>query len=222
MKNRMTATLAVALLAGAASAQSTVAQWNLQNTLGSQATQAGIGSTNVTASNLARGAGLTANAGNNSFNSRGWNDVAANDFVSLGFTVDAGKLIDLAFLYIGTRSSATGPKNLGLFYSVDGFSSALHTFDQPSEAFVNTQVDLTGLANVGGAVKFRILALDNVAAGGGTVTSAGTFRVGAFFSGGVFNRNLQFAGSNPFNVPTPGALALLGVGGLVAARRRRA
>ncbi|MDX2114320.1 MAG: hypothetical protein SFZ24_01695 [Planctomycetota bacterium] len=209
--------VAVAALASAANAQ--IASWVLLGQPGTQASVTGVGSPNVTANALTRGAGLTGNAGANSLNTAGWNDLGANDFISLGFTAAAGFQVDLGSLYIGTRSSGTGPANLGLFYSGDGFSTNLFTFSQPDSTFVNSVIDLSSLPNLSGNTEFRIRALNNVSANGGSISSAGTFRITAYFVGGQFDRDVQFTGTV---IPTPGALALAGIGGLFVARRRRA
>jgi uncharacterized protein (TIGR03382 family) len=212
----MTAILAGAV-ASVAQAQ-TVAQWDLLGAPGTQAFTPGTAAPNVTASNLARGAGLAGVSGANSLNTSGWDDLSANDFISFGFTAAPGFSVDLANLFIGTRSSATGPGQLGLFSSLDGFSTNLFTFSQPGTNFLNSVINLAALPNISGNVEFRIRALNNSSAGGGTIGSSGTFRVTAYFVGGTFDRNLQFTGTV---IPTPGALALLGLAGLVAGRRRR-
>ena len=66
--------------------------------------------------------------------------------------------------------------------------------------------------------EFRVAQIGNSSAGGGVTGSTGTFRLTAYFVGGQFDRNLQFTGNV---IPTPGSLALMGLGGLLAARRRR-
>lgn len=226
MKNVIVSAIALATLAGAAQAQ--IAQWDLLNTPGSQISQPGIGSANVTALPITRGAGLTASGASNSFSSAGWESAvagaASTEFISFGFSVAPGFAVNLSELFIGTRSSGTGPGNLGLFSSVDGFSSNLFTFNQASTpsgtGFLNSQINLASLSNLTGNVEFRIIELGNTqASGSGATASTGTFRLTAFFSGGSFDRNLQFTGTV---IPTPGALALAGVAGLVVARRRRA
>lgn len=200
-------------------AADTLSQWNLQGAPGDQAFTVGAGSTGITASNLARGAGLTGAAAANSMNASGWADLGPNDFFSFGFTADTGLSVDLESLYIGTRSSGTGPGTLGLFWSGDGFTANLFTFVQsPGGNFVNSVVDLSALPDVAGNVEFRIRSLGGAAANGGSVSGNGTFRVTGYFVGGQFDRNLQLTG---LVIPGPGALGLLGLGGLVAARRRR-
>ena len=206
----------IAALAGTANAQ--IAQWDLLGAPGNQAFTTGTGTANVTANNLTRGSGITGNAGGSSFNSAGWNDLGANDFISFGFNVAPGFAVNLDSLYIGSRSSNTGPGFLGLFSSVDGFSTNLFTFAMTGTDFRNDQVNLSALTNLTGNVEFRVRALNGTSATGGAISSTGTFRLTAFFSGGAFDRNLQFTGTV---VPTPGAAALAAIAGLVSIRRRR-
>ncbi|MBL8760450.1 MAG: PEP-CTERM sorting domain-containing protein [Phycisphaerae bacterium] len=209
---------ALAASAGVASAAVTVSQWDLNGAAGDQAFTAGSGVANVTADNLTRGAGLTANTGGNSLNSAGWTQ-QATDYVSLGMTVAGGFGVDLKEFYFGARSSNSGPGLMGLYYSGDGFASPIASFVMPSgSVFINQVVDLSALPVLTGNVEFRFAQIGNVAANGGSTSASGTWRITAYFVGGVFDRNLQFTGDV---VPTPGTIALLGLGGLMAGRRRR-
>lgn len=217
-------TLALALVAGvAASAQAaTISQWDLNGASGFQATQPGTGlAPDVTALAITRGAGLgttSPTGAANSFTSDGWTG-QATDYISFGFSVASGKAVNLSSLYIGTRSSNTGPGTLGLFYSGDGFSSSLFTFTQSGTAFNNSIINLSSLTNLTGNVEFRIRQIGTNSANGGTTASGGTFRLTAYFINTTFDRNMQFTGTV---IPTPGSVALVGLAGLVAGRRRRA
>ncbi|MCC6228623.1 MAG: hypothetical protein IT432_05285 [Phycisphaerales bacterium] len=208
----------LAASAGVASATVTISQWDLLGAPGNQTFTAGSATANVSAMNLTRGTGLAASGASNSFSASGWTQ-QTTDYFSWGFTVDSGYQVNLDSLYIGTRSSGTGPGAIGLYYSGDNFSSVLHTFDQsPGGNFVNSIIDLSALPNLSGTVEFRVAQIGSVAANGSGTLAAGTFRFSAYFVNNTFDRNLQFTGDV---VPTPGAMALLGLGGLVAGRRRR-
>lgn len=210
---------AIALVAGLATAASAevITSWVNFGQPGDQASSAvGTAAANVSGIELTRGAGLTPTAAGNSFSASGWS-TDANDYFSFGFTVADGYAVNLSSLWIGTRSSNTGPGFLGLFYSVDGFASSMHTFVQVGTAFNNAVIDLSDLTGLTGTVEFRIAALNNTSANGGSIAAAGTFRVGDHSDGANFTE-MRFEGSV---VPAPGAMALLGLGGLVAVRRRR-
>jgi MYXO-CTERM domain-containing protein len=217
--NTILAVGAVATVCGAADAAlAKIANWNMAGLTGTEATAAGTGS-GVTALNATRGAGLTGASAANSMNASGWTG-QATDYFSFGFTVGSGDSVNLSSLSIGTRASGTGPGSVGLFYSVNNYSVALATITQGSATFVNSVIDLSALQGLTGTVEFRLMAIGTNSAGGGTTTSGGTLRMTNFFSGSpsVDQGGFFFTGEV---VPAPGALALLGVAGLVGSRRRR-
>lgn len=216
---RTLAVVAVAGMAASAGAQ-TIANWNTAGLAGNEPTLAPLTSaTNVVASNVTRGSGITATTAGNSLSASGWNDLSPDDYFQFGFTVDAGFQVDLTSLVIGTRSSSTGPGSIGIFYSTDGFatSAQVATIAQPSAAFVNSSIDLSTLPNLGGTVAFRVVSLGGPSANGTTQAATGTFRITNFF-------NPADSGSFGFTgtvIPTPGTAGLMVIGGLIAARRRR-
>lgn len=217
----MMKTLTFALVAGlasAASATEVITSYALFGATGDQVFQApASAAAGVSGLDLTRGPGLGASAAGNSFSANGWSSDQSQDYFSFGFTVDAGSSVDLESLWLGSRSSNTGPGFLGLFYSGDGFTTSLFDFIQVGTAFNNSIVDLSGLTGLTGTVEFRIAALNDVSANGGTISSGGTFRIGDHFDGSNFSE-VRFEGTV---IPAPGAVALLGLGGLVATRRRR-
>jgi hypothetical protein len=226
MKN---ATLIVLSLGLATSAHAElIAGWNISAAPGGApllAPTAAAGS--VTGMNLTRGTGLTAvNAQAGNFAARGWNQ-QATDYLSFGFTVESGSSVNLSSLRIGTRSEGGAPGILALRSSVDGFGSDLFTFNQaatdggewgPGAGFIFSVIDLSALTNLTGAVEFRIYQVGNTSASGGTPLIHQHFRLTNYFLGGVDQGDMSFSGTV---IPAPGALALLGLGGLVGARRRR-
>lgn len=219
-----------ALFAASSASAAIVVDWNLTGAAGSQATNApSTVAANITGLNLTRGAGLSGNAGANSMNAAGWNG-QATDYFSLGFTVASGYTVDLDDLFVGTRSSATGPGTIGVFYSGNSFASAITTISQaPGGNFVNSAIDLSSLPDLTGTVEFRFRAIGTVAANGGTTGIAGTFRVADYFVGANETSNLALTGlvskvAAPVPEPTTTALLLVGlatVGGLVTRRRSK-
>ena len=226
MKNAMLIALSLGLATSAHG--ELIAGWNIGAAPGGApliAASAAAGS--VTGMNLTRGSGLTAvNAQAGNFAARGWNQ-QASDYLSFGFTVASGSSVNLSSLQIGTRSEGGAPGILALRSSVDGFGSDLFTFNQaatdggewgPGAGFIFSAIDLSALTNLTGTVEFRIYQVGNTAANGGVMDPNRHFRLTNYFWGGVDQGNVSFSGSV---VPAPGALALLGLGGLVGARRRR-
>lgn len=218
MKN-VIAIAAVVAASGTASADVITSYVNFGQSGDQGASPAGTVAANVSALPLTRGAGLNANPGGNSLNSSGWDSLDSSDYVTFGFEVAPGYQVDLDTLWFGSRSSNTGPGNLGVYYSVDGFASPVYTFSQSGTDFNNSIADLSALQDLQGNIEFRIYAVDGVSAGGGTISSGGTFRVGDHYDGSNFTE-FRFEGSVEA-VPAPASAALMALGGVVAGRRRR-
>lgn len=151
----------------------------------------------------------------------------ATDYLSFGFTVASGFSVNLSSLQIGTRSEGGAPGVLALRSSVDGFGSNHFVFDQAATndsewgqdaGFIFSVIDLSALTNLTGAVELRIYQAGDSAANGGVQDPATHFRLGNYFLNGVDQGDMSFSGTV---IPAPGAIALLGLGGLVGARRRR-
>ncbi len=217
-----TAVLALALALSGTAGAATIVEWSLEGAPGNQATTAGqTALTGVVAGDLARGAGLNATGAANSFSSSGWTG-QATDYYSFGFSLDAGTTVDLESLYIGTRSSGTGPGVVGLYWSGDNYLNSLTVFTQGSGTFLNSVVDLSSLPELSGNVEFRLVQFGTTSAGGGTTASGGTFRTTGYFTPAGFDRNMQITGTVSV-VPEPGTIALLLAGlatvGFVARRR---
>lgn len=177
----------------------------------------------VSADNLTAGSGLnTTNF--STFNFTGWDTtstsfadaVAANDFWAWGFDVTAAATtIDLTTMDLRVDRSGSGPDDFEIQASVNGgtpVSLLTHDYNDSGSGVNFTGVDLTAL---------------------GTLTTGDSvvFTLGAYNSesenGSLDLENLTFPGGNDgivINgtvVPEPTSLALLGLGGLVVARRRR-
>jgi len=205
------------ITAGTASAD-VITSWVNFGQPGDQAfSPVGTEAANVTGSVLTRGSGITATGAGNSISANGWDDLSADDYFTFGFTVDAGYSVDLDTLWFGSRSSGSGPGFLSVYTSLDGFTTPVYSFAQVGTSFNNNIADLSSLTGLTGSVEFRILADNGTSASGGTIGSGGTFRLGDHFDGSDFTE-FRFEGTV---VPAPASAALLGLGGLVAVRRRR-
>ncbi len=213
---------AAALSHGSATA-GTIAAWDTFGLAGDETsvsvttTAAGIDGLDLT-----RGAGLSPNAGANSFNSAGWDDLSAEDYVQLGFNVTGGSPWLVESIRMGTRSSATGPGFIDVQASIDGGAFfTLDTLVQPSASFINPIVAINEV--VSSSLVIRFVAANDTSANGGTIGSQGTWRIGDYRDpNGVFE-DIIIAGAV---VPEPasvimGGVGLVGFAGVLALRRSR-
>ena len=173
--------------------------------------------TGLTGMDLSRGPGIAEATGSN-FNSNGFDDtaldfddaIAADDYLSFGFTVDSGT-VDLTTILVELDRSSTGPATVGLFSSVDGFDDAsdlIQSFSVSTSGTILT-FDVSSLTGLTGTVEFRFYFF-------GATSTLGT----ADIEDDLIDADatgLQINGT----IPAPGALALLGIAGLAGARRRR-
>jgi MYXO-CTERM domain-containing protein len=222
------AVLALSLLSGVANAQ--LGTYDFTGDPGNQATEPpATVAANASLSALVRGSGLTPSGAGNSFSSSGWTTGATvdlNDFY--GFTVapDPGFGMALAGVEFSERRSGTGIRNIAIRTSLDGFVADIFTATVPDDTLVRRQIANFGapFANLTTPVEVRIYGF---AAEG----AAGTWRLG--ISGGADNPNahpanlivngevFRIGGGNAAPEPGTAALALLGLVGVVALRRRK-
>jgi len=215
----------VAGLAASASAD-ILANWTFQTTppvgAGPHAADAGLNAGSSFASGLhASGSAVydnpTGNGSSESYSSNNW---AVGDYYQ--FTTSTTGYENIAIQW-DQVSSNTGPRDFDLQYSTDGSSffnigstyavraNAAPAWSSGSGSGLDTFGPTAGPGALDGqaTVYFRLRLKTTVSANGSTVATTGTNRVD----------NVIITGDE---VPAPGALALVGLGGLFAARRRRA
>lgn len=184
----------------------------------------------ISSGDLTLGPGLTGQTGwNQTLDAAGFfgnaslaTAIANDDYATITITPDAGQEIDFSNFHVilginvGTE---TGDNSIALLSSATGFTAAdaLDVYEPVTAtggALANTAFDtnLAGVAalqNVTGAVEFRLY-----------YSQVGNrIGIGAPFSGAVQD-DLRIDGTVT-TVPEPGSLALLGLGGLMAMRRKR-
>jgi hypothetical protein len=93
-----------------------------------------------------------------------------------------------------------------------------------SDAFTTATYEASNALRIDTTNNVRGLLTNNVVdnLGGGVINSLGDLEVAAQFAFSLPNNGVQTVSTTLTVIPTPGAAALLGVGGLVAFRRRRA
>jgi len=161
-----------------------IVNYNFTGEPGNQAfTAANFVAEGLLAMDFARGAGINPASAGGSISSNGWN-AGEERYFTFGFSISPDKLVDLGSLQIGTRSSNTGPRDMALRYSGDGFSSNLATWTSVNE-FLNQEIDLSALTNLSGDVEFRIVNISETSAADGAIGAFGTFRVTNFFPNNI-------------------------------------
>jgi hypothetical protein len=207
----------VLLIAGSAQAE-IVANWDMSGEPGFQTYTAAGGTLDyIEAYNMARGDGLSGRSGADSLNSKGWKGSEAGDYIEFGFSVADGYEITLSELWLGTRSSNTGPGSIGVYISVDAFTTPVEILTQEGEVYENNIIDLSGLDAVSGDFYVRLFEYGDIRADGyGATAGTGTFRITNYDSFGT-NTDVQFVGTVAASaavspVPVPNAVILLGCG----------
>jgi hypothetical protein len=230
---RLTTMLAAGLLTMAAASSAyaypasseLAAEWDTTGKAGNEASIQGTGYKCFTAGDLTRGAGLSGSSASNNFGSTGWSGTDAGDYYEFSLSVAAGFKAELDELWIATRSSGTGPGTIGLYSSLDNFSTAIYSITQGVANYVNSVIDLGINLDCGEAITFRLYEIGNTQAdGSGDTVNTGTFRAGDYYDGTTDTfYNIGIKGECTSCVPVPAAAWLLGSGllGLVGLKRKR-
>lgn len=225
---RTTLALAIATFSASASAISLL-EYAVVAATANATMPASVVNSNVTATVVTPGAGITANAGA-TWNFAGWNGTSFADAVSKGdtwtFSMTANADIDLTTLDIRLDRSNTGPGDFEIRASVNGGApvtllsgTALNT---AGADFLNVDISALSLTS-GDTVAFTLAAFN------ASNVTAGTFDLETinFSSGGTYglriNGDLATTAPAPTQVPVPAAaLALLGLSLAGIARRKAA
>jgi len=209
---------------------------------GDQAVQpATTAAANVTGLDMVRGGGLGPNVGGDSFNSNGWATnaagaptiVDAGGYVEIGFEVDPGMSVRLDQLIIGTRSSGSGPAQIGVFTSLDSFANPVFTIGQTAGwpnsgafGFVNSAIDISSLGSVSGTFAARFMNVGGADTAdvtrAGAMDFASTWRITDFLDARGFSET-RITGTV---VPEPACAyavfaSVLGLASFIGARDRR-
>ncbi|RII25512.1 MAG: hypothetical protein CXR30_18580 [Geobacter sp.] len=219
------ACLTMLLAAGTANA-ALVAEWDLTGKTGAEVSDAATQTAaNVSGVDLTRGSALTASSASNGFGSTGWAGTNENQYYQFGFTVASGYQASLSELWIATRSSSTGPGTMGVYGSSDNFAheTLLATFTQPSAIYLNSKIDLSGLAAITGTYLVRLKEIGDTAPNGYATANTGTFRVANYYDGTYTPTGFYGDVTSATPTPLPAAAWLLGSGllGLAGIKRRQ-
>lgn len=128
---------------------------------------------------------VVGNGGTTSFSTAntGWDGTPSptSKYWSYSITVASGYRLTLKTFSAAVRVSGTGPKNLGLYYSVDSYGSVLSSFVNTTTSFANWGVsgNLSSLGTITGpaTITFRIAPTDTVSQSNATTASGGVWRM---------------------------------------------
>lgn len=171
-----------------------LASWKLDQLAGAEDSVAGEATTNgVTALPIARSAGLSSTGDAGSFSSQGWSggSTDTNRYVSLGFTVAAGKRVFPADLLLTIGLPYTsGPADYAVRYSGDNFQKNIATWNYKNQG-AHMAADLSKLGPLEGTVEFRIFVGSELTYGGSTINDTAKFGLKNY----SWTDSLKFTGS---------------------------
>jgi len=168
--------------------------------------------------------GVTSNLGSNSINSAGWNNPAA--YYQFGFTIQPGQSVTVDQIILTSRSSNTGPGFISLLASVDGGAfTSVASITQTGTAYNDEFLSITPVTALNN-LTFQFVATNQTSAGGATIGSSGTFRIGDYNpAGSATPFTINGTINQSANVPEPASISLVLLGGLgvgaFALRRRK-
>ncbi len=123
----------------------------------------------VTSTGIGFGPGLANAAANDRINVSGFpttNAIDLNDYVVLQIAPATGKQIDFTTISTFIRRSGTGPVNLELRSSADGYTTSLWTLTGLPTGPTPYNIDISTLVDVSTAIQFRIYGYAATATGG--------------------------------------------------------
>ncbi len=199
-------------------------QWNTFGNLGTETTEPSVfNDPNLSGiTNLTQGAGIVAAGNANRFGGNAWwntgnsvnstlaEAIAGNDYIQFIVTPNVGfSFTPTSFVFTWDRSG-TGPSNVTLRSSADGFATDLGTIAGiVGGAFATNTITITGLTAITTATTFRLYGYNGTATGG-----TGGFDIAASAVNVQLNGTTASAGS-PLITVTPtsrtGFIALSGV-----------
>ncbi|MEO5777924.1 MAG: lamin tail domain-containing protein [Flavobacterium sp.] len=185
-------------------------QWNTFGNTGFETSEPSIyNNPNITTSNLTTGS-ITAAGNANRLGGTNWFDtgdtnpttlaesIAGNDYIQFTVTPISGSTFTPTSFVFNWDSSATGPKNVALRSSYDGYAANLGVVAPVSAITTSNFIVITGLTNLASAVTFRLYGY-----GATATTGSGGIDIGS----NVVNATLGGTASNACTPPTISSLS---------------
>ena len=141
--------------------------------------------------------------------------IDTNKYISFTLAADAGYSFDITSITFGIGRSGTGPRQWQWRSSVDNYAAALTNYTTLAAGLSNTSGVLTN-PDSNSSWTGNVLTLSDASFKALTTVTFRLYGYNSEATGGTggLQTSLTFA-------PAPGAIALLGVAGLVGSRRRR-
>jgi len=157
---------------------------------------------NITASGIGRGAGITGSSAINRYSARSWSTGAFDGDDYFTFTLDAknGHEINFDSLVYTGQASGTGPTAFAFRSSLDGFTTNIGS---PTATGTSIDLSVPAYQHIKEPIEFRLY-------GYSASSAAGTFSVNNY----TFNGTVTA-------VPEPNTLALVGIGSLLMLGNQR-
>ncbi len=180
-------------------------QWNTFGNAGTETTEPSVANDpNISAANLTQGT-ITAAANANRFGGSGWFNtgntaagntiaeaVAGNDYIQFVVTPNAGFSFTPTSFVFNWDKSGTGPQNVVLRSSVDGYTANLGTVVPTAAIGTQNTITITGLTNITTATTFRLYGYGATGTGG-----TGGFDVGSNVVNVILNGTTAPTASSP-------------------------
>jgi hypothetical protein len=181
-------------------------QWNTFGNAGTETTEPSVANNvNISAANLTQGT-ITAAGNGNRFGGSGWFNtgntaagntiaeaVAGNDYIQFIVTPNGGFSFTPTSFVFSWDHSASGPGNLALRSSVDGFVANLGTVTGLAASITTgNTITISGLSNITTATTFRIYGYGATATGG-----TGGFDIGSNIVNVILNGTTAATGAVP-------------------------
>ena len=179
---------AVALFIGTMTSYGQLLQWNTFGNTGTETTEPSVtNDVNISAATITFGAGVTPAANANRFGGSNWFDTgntgtgniiaeafAGNNYVQFTVTPNSGFSFTATSFVFNWDKSGTGPKNVALRSSADGYAADLGIVAPTGTIGVSNTITISGLSNIATATTFRLYGY-----GATFTTGTGGFDIGS-------------------------------------------
>jgi hypothetical protein len=152
---------------------------------------------NITASGIGRGSGITASSGSNRYAATGWTTsatgITTGEYFEFTLTPNSGYKINFVSLTLSSQKSSSGPATASLRSSKDNYAASIHTFTLATTAASQT-LSLSAVAyqNITSPITFRVYLYDTPSNG-----ASGTASINDFAFNGTVVQNSPTAPTAP-------------------------